>query len=254
MTKSIWQKCEGEKHITSFTNTAWRLVETQYQNATRKLVDSLEEQAVLEEMIETSKPPLYADCLHLHPLLCTAFRYPPLKHGSRFGALFERSIWYGSIELNTCMAEKAFYQFNFLRASNADYGLIEIPLTAFTAIVKTDKGIELTQLPFNGYKKIISSPSSYAESQLLGAAMRSFKIEAFRYCSARDPNQGVNIGLLSPKAFKEAEPNPASFQSWQCISTQSKIDFVRTGANTAEHYSFILDAFLVNGVLPFPAS
>src|SRR3990167_11008373 len=96
MTINIWKECNGETHMTSLSTTAWQLVEAQHKIATRKLVDSLDEQAILEELIDTSKPPVPTLYLNLHPLLRTAFRYPPLKHGSRFGTFVENSIWYGS--------------------------------------------------------------------------------------------------------------------------------------------------------------
>src|SRR5690349_16833291 len=121
MAPNIWQKCNGEKQITSLSMDAYRLVESQQVTATRKLVDSLVEQTILEDMIESVKPALLPDTESLHPLLYTPFRYPPLKHGSRFGTPFESSLWYGSLELEAAMAEKAYYQFNFMRASEGDF-------------------------------------------------------------------------------------------------------------------------------------
>ena len=40
-----------------------------------KLVDTLAEQALLEDLIESSKPPVPVECRHLHYLLSTPFRY-----------------------------------------------------------------------------------------------------------------------------------------------------------------------------------
>ena len=58
--------------------------------ATRKLVDSLAEQELLEKLLEGAKPP--APGARVHYLLSTPFRYPPLPHGSRFGRATERGI------------------------------------------------------------------------------------------------------------------------------------------------------------------
>lgn len=254
MLTDIWRKCNGEDHITSLSDTAWRIVEAQDITATRKLVDSLEEQALLEELIESSKPALAKKLMELHPLLYTPFRYPPLKHGSRFGKRSEHSLWYGSLELSTAMAEKAFYQFNFLKASKAQYGVIEVPLTAFSIQIKTDRGIKLIDHPFSEYTKIISSPLSYERSQALGTAMRNANIQAFNYQSARIFHQGSNIALFTPKPFLHKKPNSKSFQSWQCIANNNLIEFIRSSAITAEHQSFSIDSFLVNGELPFPAN
>ena len=40
-----------------------------------KLVDTIDEQAALEEMIESTKPTVPAECHQLHYLLSTPFRY-----------------------------------------------------------------------------------------------------------------------------------------------------------------------------------
>jgi hypothetical protein len=72
------------------------MVESQQQIATSSLVDDLAEQALLEELIERSKPPLRSGTERLHYLLATPFRYPPLRHGSRFGGRFEPSLLYGA--------------------------------------------------------------------------------------------------------------------------------------------------------------
>ena len=52
----IWSRCQGERHIRPIEGVLFRLVESQEQVATIGYVDTLEEQAVLEELLETSKP------------------------------------------------------------------------------------------------------------------------------------------------------------------------------------------------------
>lgn len=250
---SLWLSCNGIKHITSLSETAWRLVESQDTLATRKLVDSLEEQELLEELIESIKPPLNINFVKLHPLLYTPFRYPPLKYGSRFSSRFENALWYGSLAIDTVLAEKAYYQFNFLRASKADFDIVEVPLTLFSVEIKTERGIRLTGKPFKNYTQSISSPISYEESQALGASMRQAHIEAFNYQSARDVSKGINMGVFSPKAFTNTKPNSQSFQSWQCIASNSLVEFVRSSSLVQESYRFLLDTFLINGDLLFPA-
>jgi len=249
----LWTKCQGINHITRLQATAWRLVEAQYVTATRKLVDSLDEQEILEELIESTKPPISKEFFGLHPLLYTSFRYPPLKYGSRFGTRYQHSLWYGSLELSTSMAEKAYYQFNFLRASKADFGIVELWLTAFSVDIKTARGVQLTKPPFTEYQPTISSPTTYQISQQLGSAMRKANIEAFNYQSARDPKQGVNMALFTPKVFARKNPNEQSLQSWQCVATDKRVEFIRSSAMTAETQSFPVELFLVDGTLPFPA-
>lgn len=254
MLLDIWSKCKGQTHIHPLNEKAWRIVETQHVTATRKLVDSLEEQTILEELIDSSKPQLSPLLAEYHPLLATPFRYPPLKYGSRFGNKNEHALWYGSLALPIAMAEKAFYQFNFLRASAANFGVIEVALTAFAVQITTQKGIQLTQTPFTKYAALISSPSVYAPSQKLGNAMRRAGVQAFTYQSARAKQSGTNIALFTPKAFSTKKPLQDSFQSWQCIATKSLIEFIRASAIEVESFSFPLQNFLVNGELAQPTN
>src|SRR5438046_816718 len=110
MAFDVWKECNGIKNIRVINETAWRIVELQEKTSTRKLVDSIEEQKALDELIDESKPTLSISQAMFHPLLYTPFKYPPLKHGSRFGKKTESSLWYGSLNVETTMAEKAFYQ------------------------------------------------------------------------------------------------------------------------------------------------
>jgi hypothetical protein len=86
MSSDIWTQCAGRSEVRPLKLTPWRVVESQHQVSTRKLVDTLEEQALLEELIDSAKP---RDTTNgrLHYLLSTPFRYPPLPYGSRFGAV-----------------------------------------------------------------------------------------------------------------------------------------------------------------------
>lgn len=253
MPLNIWKECNGENHISSLNETAWRMIESQEDFSTRKLVNSLDEQILLERMIDEVKPRLPRDCLGLHPLLYTPFRYPPLLHGSRFGKQHERSLWYGSQKLKTAMAELAFYRFNFLNASEASYGVVVTQLTAFSVQIKTTQAIKLTDTPFSEFTHIISSPVNYSDSQDLGSKMREEKVQAFSYLSARSSEPEINIGLFTPDAFAKRQPESNSFQSWQCVTDHKVIEFLRTGAINTEAHSFSIDTFLIDGELPFPA-
>ncbi|MDP1329436.1 hypothetical protein Q6280_28035, partial [Klebsiella pneumoniae] len=74
----IWLECGGLERIKPIRGVLYRLVESQEQVATVGYVDSLEEQAVLEELLEGSKPAYPGDLQSqpLHYLLKTPFRYP----------------------------------------------------------------------------------------------------------------------------------------------------------------------------------
>ena len=80
----IWQACAGRLRPGTLSGTLWRMVESQEEIATNALVDTLEEQAALEYLLDATKP-RRSGLDDLHYLLATPFRYPPLRHGSRFG-------------------------------------------------------------------------------------------------------------------------------------------------------------------------
>ena len=154
-------------------------------------MDSDEEQALLEELIEGVKPPTGAPA-GLHYLLFTPFRYPPLRHGSRFGTRAEHGIWYGSRTQATAFAEKAYYLLLFLEGTTAELAPLETDVSIYQAAYETRKGVDLTRGAFARYQALISSPSDYAASQTLGREMRADGVEAFLYASARDPDTGTS--------------------------------------------------------------
>jgi hypothetical protein len=251
MSSSIWTRCAGESEISPLVLRAWRVVEAQHQVATRKLVDTAQEQELLEQLIDGAKPPPRNDARRsrLHYLLTTPFRYPPLRHGSRFGAHHERGIWYGSEALRSALAEIAYYRLLFLEGTHARIAPLAADLTAFSARTRTRRGVDLTAGPFSAHRIAIASPTSYAATQPLGAAMRAAAVEVFRYPSARDPN-GVNVGVLSPAAFRGARPR--ELETWRSTATRDAVELVRRDYFGRAQVTFAREEFLVQGRLPAP--
>jgi len=229
------------------------VVEAQHLTSTRKLVDSAEEQAALEALLERVKPPVPDEPAFVGPhfLLTTSFRYPPLRHGSRFSTRFERSLWYGSKTRRTAFSEAAYYRLLFLEGTSADLGRLEVELSVFRVPVRTRRGVDLTRPPFDAYRSRISSPASYDDSQALGSAMREAGVEAFRFTSARDPDGGINVALFTPKAF--AAPVPDAFEQWTCIATRERVEFQRRDFFDRTVRTFDRPTFLCDGRLPAPA-
>src|SRR3954470_11754234 len=195
MSSSIWMECAGVSEIRPLASEPTRVVEAQHQVSTRKLVESDAEQLVLEELIDGAKPPVRSGA-GLHYLLFTPFRYPPLRHGSRFGTRMEAGIWYGSRSRATALAEKAYYLLLFLEGTEADLAPLEVDISLFQAGYETARGVDLAREPFLRYRDVLSSPASYGESQALGREARADGAEAIAYVSARDPEGGVNLALL----------------------------------------------------------
>lgn len=247
----VWGACGGEATPGPLEGTVCRLVESQEQVATNALVHTLAEQALLEDLLEASKPALPRGAAALHYLLATPFRYPPLPWGSRFGTRFEPSLFYGARQPDSVLAESAYYRFVFWS------GMVEPPPRAlqtrhslFSATLHTERGLRLQDPPFDRFEAVLMHRSEYADTQALGAAMRAAGIEAFEYRSARDPQHDLNVALFTARAF--ASPRPTGLDEWLCETDGERVCFYsRHGGGMRD---FPLQAFLVDGVLPRPAA
>lgn len=251
MSQAIWTRCGGRRNSLPFEGNAWRVVEAQHRISTRRLVDSDEEQAILEAMIDRAKTPLPPDCEGLHFLLSTPFRHPPLRNGSRFGTRLERSIWYGSEKLATALAEVAYYRLLFLEGTVASIDPIVVDLSAFRASLRTGEGVHLARPPFDPWEAEISSPSSYRTSQPLGAAMRGDGIELALFRSARDPGAGINLALFSPLGF--ARKRPSVPETWLSVTTRQGVECSRRDYFERRSLRFPREVFEVDGALPAPS-
>ncbi len=255
MSPSIWTRCAGSFRPRRLELLAWRVVESQHVISTRKLVDSDQEQQILEALVDRVKPPVPSgpEFRGVHYLLFTPFRHPPLRYGSRFGTCAERGIWYGSKELATAFAEVSYYRLLFLEGTAAAFGPVTVEVTAFTTAIRAQKAVDLTRPPFRAYEAVISSKSSYDASQHLGADMRAAGMEAFLYVSARAPTRSTSIGLFSP-AF--GSKRPRKLETWTCTADREKVELaMKSLAKThAPRMRFTRAEFEVDGALPSPAT
>lgn len=243
----IWASCCDRVSPTPLKGRVFRIVESQEKVATNELVDTLEEQALLEEMLEITKPAIPEAAQDLSYLLFTPFRYPPLQYGSRFGRRFEPSLFYGSRSLETALAETAYYRLHFwfdMRVPPPAKKL-NTQHTAFTAEIKTKQGLQLQRPPFAKYESQLMDKSSYRETQLLGTLMREKGIAAFEYFSARDINKGINIGLFSHTVFKEKKAS--SIMNVLCATQAEGVEFMDENSVV---YQYDYRDFLDNGSFP----
>ena len=248
----LWDDCDGPQRIRPIAGTLYRLVESQEQVATLGYVDTLEEQALLETMLEDGKPPCPDDASHLHYLLKTPFRYPPLKWGSRFGRRHEPSLFYAGLAIQPTLAEAAYYRFVFWCSMDGApvSDRIRTEHTLFSARYRTERGVRLQSLPFDRYETSLRHPTDYAESQATGTAMRDVGVEAFEYRSARDPDAGLCVALFTGRAF--ASKRPLRANQWLCELGAAEVSFKKVG--THDVITHALATFLHNGELPMPAS
>jgi len=245
-----WQACLADAPPVKLTGTLLRLVESQEQVATRQLVASLARQTLLEDMLEATKPRMRNGTESLHYLLATPFRYPPLKHGSRFGTRSEPSLFYGSLTTQTVLAEAAYYRFVFWHGmATPPPGKLDTQHTLFGAAYRSGQGLQLQAPPFAWHRAVLASPSDYRAGQALGTAMRTAGIEAFEFVSARDPQAGINVALFTPRALARKEP--VSQEAWLCELSGERVRF--RAARGRDLHDFPLGVFQVAGRLPWPA-
>lgn len=207
----------------------WRVVEAQHRASTMRLVDTLDEQRVLEDLLEASKPPLPVEALHLHYLLATPFRYPaPPPAGSRFRGIGDPGVWYGASAVQTALAEVAYWRLRFLADSPATPDLPPVAHTALRASVG-GSAIVLTDARFLGARRQWEDPASYAATQTLARDARAADVALIRYRSVRDPAHRACFAVLTPKAFRQR--TPLEQHTWLIKVSRTRV-LAETGAGS----------------------
>ncbi|MFD2166626.1 RES domain-containing protein [Thalassotalea euphylliae] len=230
-----------------YKKNVYRIVETQEYAATSKLVDDFEEQHLLEQLLDGVKPPYRPDTIGRHYLIATPFRYPPLKYGSRFGDTTMPSYFYGCEEVDTTLAECAFYRFVFLSDMATPYSKpIRSEHMTFSVYVESNDCFDLTAIIDPQLSCVIKSPSDYRTTQAIGKyATLELGVDTLRYTSARSTSNGINVAISQPSVIKSQQPE--NQQLWQCRSYSETISFSGVGT---EPINFYKESFLVNGQLP----
>lgn len=248
----IWIDTDANRHVKPLDTVAFRIVESQEKVATMTLVDTVEEQMLLETILEDSKPAACKNNDKHHYLISTPFRYPPLRHGSRFGIRSRPGLFYASLQTRTTLAECAYYRFVFWQGMSEPPAIARLITehTTFAVTVKCARALYLEQAPFTDYSHEISHPNHYEATQSLGESMRAAKVEAFTYPSARDTDPGLNIGVFTPEAIQCKRP--LREQLWSCITTAEQVSFMRLHS-TDHPLNFPLEHFLHDHKLPIPA-
>jgi hypothetical protein len=231
-----------------YSGAVWRLVEAQHVVSTMKLVDNLDEQALLEDLLDASKPPVPPECRGLHYLLATPFRYGAVyPHGSRFRrAGMTPGVLYGSEHVRTALAEMAFYRLLFLAESpGTPWPNGTSAFTAFSARIATASHVDLASAAFDDHRAALEHLSDYAACQHIGDEARRHGTDLIRFHSVRDPERGANIAVLTCRAF--AEPAPVATQSWQLRLSAASVQALGPGAG--DRHTFPLDWFAADARL-----
>ncbi len=238
--------------ITSDCNERfYRVVESQESAATMQIVDTLEEQSLLEDIIESSKPPIphLADKPKRHYLLSTPFRYPPLKYGSRYGRQYESSIFYASHNVKSALYESAFYSFYFMSRSEKPFeGVITNKKSSFAANISTKNYVNLCLIEDPELQRALKHKSNYTYPQKVGAYMRDEGVDAFSYYSAREGG-GKHIGVFYLDTIIGL---PEEERQWQIKQSPEHLVYY-CPADTSLNMEFSIDTFYVDGKLPHPS-
>lgn len=194
----------------------WRAVEAQHVVSTRRLVDSLEEQRLLEDVLESTKPPIPPSAARLHYLLFTPFRYPA-PHASRFRGIHDPGIFYGGASVRTACAELGYWRWRFLKDSKGLTTLGPAQQSLFQVAVRT-RAIDLEHSPYSKDAARWRDPNDYQATQAFARSAREQGVSLILYGSVRDPLPGRCGAVLNPEAFSSPEPTLAT-QTWLLIVT-----------------------------------
>ena len=223
----MWTRAALESEAHPWQSDVWRVVDSQAQVSTMKLVDTLAEQMLLESVLDRSKPTIPPSCGHLHYLLATPFRYSPYPTGSRFRRAGQPDgCYYASCTPETAIAEQAFYRFLFflespdtIRPRNA------MEHTAFSVPIATARSIDRSAPTFRQWASQWMHPTDYNACQALADTASAAGIEALRYCSVRDPGHGQNVAVFAPEAFQATKPE--DHQTWRIFVQQDAVQVFR---------------------------
>ncbi|WEN42045.1 hypothetical protein CKCBHOJB_01630 [Thauera sp. GDN1] len=192
------------------------MVEAQHVASTMKIVDDAAEQDVLEQLLESSKPPRPSGVPTLDYLLASPFRYDPRRGGSRFRGATDPGVFYGAQGVRTACAELGYWRWKFLHDA-VDLERIEpVAHTAFRvrlAAVVAD----LREPPFAIDLDAWKHPTDYGATQAFARVAREARIGGIVYPSVRDPEPAWCIAVLDAAAFASPRPDPGKQTWWLAV-------------------------------------
>ena len=235
--------------LSSYTNEIYRIVETQEDAATRRLVDSLEEQELLEQLLDGTKPDYREGSTGRHYLITTPFRYPPLEYGSRFGHYEMPSFFYGSEKIITSLTECAFYRFVFFDDMEIAYDKIVISEhMSFTVNIQSNTACDLTTIVDMQIQMMLQDQINYIPCQRLGEYLtEELKVTVLRYYSARAKGE-VNLAISDISAI--TSDSPANQVKWTFETGEQHISM---RSHDSGVLTFLKADFLIENQLPKPA-
>lgn len=251
MSSNIWTPREVASSSTLCQLPLWRAVEAQHVVATRTLVDSRQEQELLETLLERDKPavPPPVAAARLDFPLYTPFRYPPPPGGSRFRAYTDPGVWYGAECIRTACAELGHWRWLFVTDSLGLRRLDPVPHTIFQAVVNAVT-VDLRSRPFRRDNPFWNDPVDYSTCQDFARVARAAQVQLIRYRSVRDPQHGGAGAVLDAAAFFDSI-GVARRQTWFLTVDRQGASWIRAGTHreapqpraAPQAYEFTYDAY-----------
>lgn len=218
-----------------YRKSVWRLIELQSKPATQKITDTLDEQGLLEEILERSKPDVPAECESLDYQMKSPFRYGRYPNSSRFRRVGHTpGVYYASEDPIAAALEAVWYRAGFFKAAiDMPKAEVTLSLTAIEVLVKTPFSIDLRDPAMLGIGRW-SDPDDYSDCLDLADRVRASDGEVIIYGSVRHPKQEANVAVLACVAFEQ--PKPVSQQTWHI---HIKVDRVILRCETTrQNYEF----------------
>ena len=202
-----WIAASLAEHKHGLESDVWRAVDSLDAVATLRLVDTLDELRVLEQILADSLPPLPPDTAHLHPLLSTPFRYTS-PHPSRFRTALAPGIWYGADSPEVACAEVGYWRWRFLMDSQ---GLHDGALVGTHALFHAEVAghcLNLDSPPWSGLAAQWSHPTDIRACHALATLAQASEkpVQWIRYPSARSPD-GHCAAVFDPRALTVVAPH-----------------------------------------------
>ncbi|PHV10070.1 RES family NAD+ phosphorylase [Chitinimonas sp. BJB300] len=219
------------------TFTAWRSVESQTQGTTLRLVgNNLAKQDILEQLLESAKPPVPpgVESDHkLHYLLFTPFRYAACIRATRFGAVGTAGIFYAADQKITALAEIAYWKTQFTSVSEGLKRKNDGQQRTLFQVSLAGPAVDLRLPPFDATPEDWNHPSNYSQTWEIGRKVREANtIDMVRYASVRDPGHRGCVAVFHPRAFMCS--SPLSQESWTLYTQENRAILQRLGEKPIE--------------------
>jgi hypothetical protein len=239
--------------------TLLRLVESQEQVATNAVVDSGRRAG--RARTDSSSAPSQPSRAGTEQRPLPAAGAVPLsaagKHGSRFGTRFEPSIFYGSREEHTVLAEGAFYRFWFWHGMSRPprANRFRTQHTVFKAGYRTATQAFACRIRRSTRirRRPCATRAAIGETQALGArrmraaGMRSVRVRFGARSGVRPERGDCFIRMLCRHRKRILRR-----EEWACTTGPERVVFYHPARRATREFSH--DLYLVNGAFPTPAA